>query len=258
MEILYWKNNLVYDHKHISSLIKLFKHKFPLMLCLTDVEGKIIHEISDQNDISYDLGKVIYNSIRTQREIILSHYVNKNDFTNIMETYTGNILSIITKNKIPISMFIKYLTKPDIYDRLNDNDQKYIKKLQVCLETNNRNIQQNAVEFENDLARYLKTVVETPFKTEADIKKQGNYVATPDILFDDPILLDVNGIKTQIKWIDAKNYLLCDIPFIMKSLRKQANKYYEIYGMGAFVFHYGIDESISIPGAIVLDGSWIV
>ena len=79
----------------------------------------------------------------------------------------------------------------------------------------------------------------------------------PDILFKEPIILKVDGVSYTIRWFDAKNYILINIPFILASLKRQAEKYYKVFGMGAFVFHYGFDSSIKIPGVIMLDGSHI-
>ncbi len=95
------------------------------------------------------------------------------------------------------------------------------------------------------------------FKTEVEIKNAGEITATPDILFDEPIILELDGTNHEIRWMDAKNYILIDVPFIIKSLHKQAAKYNTIYGLGAFVFHYGFDASIKIPGAVLLDGSFL-
>lgn len=47
------------------------------------------------------------------------------------------------------------------------------------------------------------------------------------------------------------------IPYILKSVKKQTSKYYNAFGFGALVFHYGYDKTINIPGAIILDGSFI-
>lgn len=139
---------------------------------------------------------------------------------------------------------------------------------------------QQSQDFENKLVKHLKDrgfVFQTQEElVEEQTAKHGRAVITPDILFAKPITLQVTHpnkkVEThQIRWIDAKNYLLVPAvdashlytldkehrrdTFIEKSIRDQADRYVREFGPGAFVFHYGFMEGINIPNVIFLDGS---
>jgi hypothetical protein len=91
------------------------------------------------------------------------------------------------------------------------------------------------------------------FKTQEDLmieqeKEYGRSMWTPDFLLEEPI--EING--HLIYWIDAKNYLLTNVPFIVDSLTKKSAKYVEHFGPGALIFHYGFVDSVKIPDVVLL------
>ena len=93
-----------------------------------------------------------------------------------------------------------------------------------------------------------------PLKDQADLTAEqelshGRAVITPDILFTTPVR--ING--AEVNWIDYKNYVGADIQFLRASNRKQAARYTDKFGPGAFAYSGGFVEGVTIPGAILLD-----
>lgn len=74
------------------------------------------------------------------------------------------------------------------------------------------------------------------------IKEFGRAVATPDVLFKAPMLIESNGRKIEIIWVDCKNYYASYVPHIVKSLKEQGDKYKKHFGNGVFLFRYGCSE----------------
>lgn len=93
-----------------------------------------------------------------------------------------------------------------------------------------------------------------PLKDQADLTAEqelshGRAIITPDILFTEPVR--ING--ADVHWIDYKNYVGADIQFLRASNRKQAARYTDKFGPGAFAYSGGFVEGVTIPGAIMLD-----
>lgn len=76
------------------------------------------------------------------------------------------------------------------------------------------------------------------FTQEHMVKEQtllyGKPVATPDLHFPEGVI--INGVK--VYWIDAKNFYGANINNIRSSLVKQAKRYTQLYGAGAYIFKY--------------------
>lgn len=90
---------------------------------------------------------------------------------------------------------------------------------------------------------FLETFSLIDHKTEEQIRllqidEDSRVIATPDILFDKPIL--INGCF--VHWIDYKNYVGTPDTFLSGKLRAQAKKYTERFGPGAFAFKGGFVE----------------
>jgi len=114
-----------------------------------------------------------------------------------------------------------------------------------------------AQEYENSLVSYLRNTG-AAFRTEDEIKfwtpKNDPAPLTPDVLFDTPIL--VNG--HLVHWMDAKAYPWYGSPLVAGKIAKQANKYIEAFGMGAFVFKGGVGLGTYVASPVLLlDGSHI-
>lgn len=76
----------------------------------------------------------------------------------------------------------------------------------------------------------------------------GYAIITPDILFEEPIIIN----DQTIHWIDFKSYAGCDATFLYKKNVEQAKKYNEKFGPGAIVYRHGFVE-MSIPDTLILD-----
>jgi hypothetical protein len=121
----------------------------------------------------------------------------------------------------------------------------------------------SAVDFEQSVEKFL-TQQGVGFRTQEQLVKEqtekyGRAKCTPDFVLEHPleITLQQNGkkISRRVHWIDAKNYTLTRHNFILDSIRKQAQKYNEEFGSGAFLFHYGFVEGVFLPNTIFLDWS---
>lgn len=77
--------------------------------------------------------------------------------------------------------------------------------------------------------------------------EHGRAVATPDILFIDSVY--INGVKTH--WIDYKDYICTDVPFIYNGNSEQANRYFKIWGTGALCYRYGSVDGVNINAQLL-------
>jgi hypothetical protein len=159
--------------------------------------------------------------------------------------------------KMPFNYVLKTISGMPEFKKLTVDNINYITKFQKAIQLAEIQIRKHSELFEHLLENYIKKNYQIHFRTETDIKRDKDYTITPDILFDKPIVLELDGKEYLIRWMDAKNYLLVNVPFIIKALHKQAEKYNNVFGMGAFVFHYGFDSSIKIPNVLILDGSFL-
>jgi len=69
----------------------------------------------------------------------------------------------------------------------------------------------------------------------------GKAIATPDLHFPEGVI--INGVK--VYWIDAKNFYGANINNIRSSLVKQAKRYTQLYGAGAYIFKYSYATSLT-------------
>lgn len=262
-----WENTKIYDHQTIVKRIEFIKSNMYGLLPLCNNKNNYLVNYANKNNIPpYEMIS-LQNTMRIQREIICSKKFHlsteeiKMRFITLLSELANDpinhkkkINKWLRSIKMPISSVIKIVTKMPEFRLLSVKDVDVIKRIDNCITMTNMEIFNRSVEFEHLLENYLKSLG-IKFRTESDIKRDKDYTVTPDILFDDPIILELDGRKYTIKWMDAKNYILIGAPFIMKSLRKQSEKYNNIFGFGAFVFHYGFDKSINIPNVLILDGS---
>jgi hypothetical protein len=264
-----WHNSKIYDHNTMVKRVNFVKSNMNGLLPLCNNEKVKIISYAKQNNIPLYEMICLRNTIRIQKEIDASKKIHsmsdtiKKKFeilamqlTNESGNHEKKIRNWLMSTRMPIRMVIKMVSKMSDLQTLSATDLEYINKINNCITKTDIEIFKRSVDFENQLEYYLKSL-NIKFRTENDIKRDKDYTVTPDILFDDTIIIEVNGIDYTIKWMDAKNYVLMDTPFIIKSLNKQATKYNNIFGLGAFVFHYGFDSSIKIPNVLILDGSML-
>jgi hypothetical protein len=119
---------------------------------------------------------------------------------------------------------------------------------------NAERIQAAATAYEDALGARLHALG-VEFTTERDARNspQQPNALTPDFLLTQPVI--ING--RVVYWIDAKNYPMYGGRLVAKGLIRQAQKYTEAFGPGAFVFSGGILCGASVPPALplLLDGS---
>ena len=98
------------------------------------------------------------------------------------------------------------------------------------------------------------------FETEAALRARpaaaGHSNLTPDILFKRPIVVEQNGRRHTVSWIDAKNYCWYGSKLTLRSITAQAKKYTDAFGPGAFLFHHGVADAVA-PPTVVLDGRFL-
>jgi hypothetical protein len=75
---------------------------------------------------------------------------------------------------------------------------------------------------------------------ENQINKHGRAIATPDLLFRVPIIIN----HYIINWIEIKDYAGLPFDWIHKSLASQLTKYTDNYGDGAIIFTGGFDSNL--------------
>ncbi|XWV24738.1 hypothetical protein QJ856_gp1045 [Tupanvirus deep ocean] len=264
-----WTNNKVYDHQTIVDRMEFVKKGMNGLLPLYGKEKERLITYAQENNLEpYEMFS-LRNTIRIQNEIDSSkRFVQnidriKNKFLDLLREISVindqnqinlKIRYFLKSIQMPVFFVLKTISVLPEFKNLTESSINYIKKIEDNIHATEIEIRKRSMDFEYILENYLKSLG-IQFRTEADIKRDKDYNITPDILFDENITLELNGIEYQVRWLDAKNYVLTNTPFIMKSLRKQAEKYNNAFGMGAFVFHYGFDSSIQIPGVIMLDGS---
>jgi hypothetical protein len=260
-----WTNNLVYNNDAMTEKINFIEKQLNIFSPLANKEKQELIEFEKNYHLPDGEMVQLRNTVKIQKDIDASKHFRR--ISNIVKEkfikqFTGERINntslefFIKSTRMPFGHVIKLLESLPEFKNISEHNLKYINKMKRIIINNETDIRRRSMHFEYSLENYL-TSQNIKYRTEKQIKESNDYTITPDILFDDPIILQLNNVNHSIKWMDAKNYMLVDIPFIIKSLNKQAAKYNKILGMGAFVFHYGIDNSISIPGTLILDGSFL-
>ena len=270
---LIWHNIKVYNHNTILNRIAFIQDNMLGLLPIYGHEKVVLKKYAEKNGIAVSELFSMRNMIKIQSEIVSSrkfHFYENKIVYKLNNLIKGLLESSDRqKNKAMIRHYLKTINMPfgqiyrtilkiPTYHDLHHTNKDYFNQISELIREKEHISKENSVAFEHMLENYFRQN-NIAFKTETDIKNEnaGNYVATPDLLLDEELVLELDNIQYKIKWIDAKNYMLIDIPFIMKSLNKQSAKYNAIFGQGAFVFHYGLDSSIKIDGAVLLDGSFL-
>nr|AEX62582.1 hypothetical protein mv_R377 [Moumouvirus Monve] len=235
---------------------------------LFDKEQKLLVKYADQNFLPHDEIISLRNSLKIQNDINNAQNYKiklsniKKKFTDIVEkNYDNNnfdqkIENFIKSTDVSVNIVLKVINKTYHYKKYCIDKIPFIQNLNETLVKKNQEQRVKSRQFEISLENYL-TKNNISYLTEKDIIKRKIHNLTPDILFESPVAIILNGSEYIIHWMDAKNYTLTKIPYILKSVKKQTSKYYNAFGLGALVFHYGYDKTINIPGAIILDGSII-
>ena len=269
---IYWVNYRVYSGKYIKTICNLVKDQMHGFLPIYGVERKNLENIATK----YNLSRRQIYSIRSQLKIQGEIYAGgnrKKQLGIILESFDDltmklkTIDSVTKKHKLiraflkdanqSISYVITQIKKSQKYGKMLKNDRLYFENIIRIMGVNEIKSKNRGEQIENLLANFLDKL-EIDYMTENDIRKLDLYKVTPDFLFNEDIEIQVNNIVHTVRWMDAKSFMLINTPFMVKSLAKQAKKYNEIFGKGAFVFSEGIDTSVKINSTVILDGSILV
>lgn len=120
----------------------------------------------------------------------------------------------------------------------------------------NRVIKQESEEYEEVVGDHLKSLG-LEFLTENDIRRlnasgEMKSSLTPDFLFSEPFMIEYDGKKHLVNWIDAKDYGCWDSPLVTKKVQAQIDKYNDAFGPGALVYSCGTMCGHSIKNTLVL------
>ena len=260
-----WPTNIPIDKLSLIARTKFVESNMRGLLPVYKDEYAILESYATEHHIKVGQLLSIRNQLKIQKEIKKTNrvdlYANK-----IIEAYNKlitdpnlnltDINSFYVKTNLPITPILRLLNKQDTFKRL---DHRILKKFyQVMkdftkIETKSK---EQSRKFEIRVEKFISDFG-VPFQTEETIRYAKTYTLTPDILFDSDVIIEVGGIEHRVKWLDAKNYIFMGhmTPFILESLKKQADKYGKMFGPGAFVFRYGFVADISIDHVLLLDGS---
>ena len=260
-----WPNNQSIDPDILADRIKFVEKNMWGLLPVYNPEYSALKTYVKVHDIK--MGQLL--SIRNQLKIKKEIKRNK-----LVDTYAENIIRAFDKliskpdldldrinafyarTNLPIHSVIKLISQQSKFKEL---DHHLIKKFYQVLKDINKIETKSKIQsekFESHVEKFI-TNLEIRYQTEADIRYEKIYKVTPDILFDEPVTIIINESEHKIRWLDAKNYIFMgpNVPFILESIKKQAKKYNDIFGPGAFIFRYGFISGVQIEGAYLLDGS---
>lgn len=183
--------------------------------------------------------------------IFKKHKNGHESLKNIVETFDVPPLNVMRKilkeeYKFPKVRIQKVLEKPFV---LKKEEHKKLKEAIIWGIENDvvNSTDQSVSQYESKKyeQKFEKMLIEKNinFKVQEELVKEqkekyGNSIATPDILFLDKVYIN----NKPVSWVDLKNYYYMNIPFITKSLEKQAKRNVEKWGHGAFIFSSGFAE----------------
>ena len=278
--VIYWPANIPINKLDLESDIKFVKGNMNGLVPVYRDEMLRMKTYADNRNISLHSVLSIRNQIKIQKEIKSGRYVNENkiiDKFNKLIQKQNLDLNLGTRNRIPSNepllrlkqiidfyskimyapiVVIKIISKLPLFKELSHDLTK--KFYQIFKDINKIEHKSKILseKFEHTLENFISKY-HVKFLTETDIRNNKISHLTPDILFEQPVTININGINKKIKWIDAKNFIFIGtyMPFMYKKIINQAKKYYTEFGQGAFVFRYGFVDGINIDGAYLLDGS---
>ncbi len=211
------------------------------------IENKIYKAVVESTNYSDDVpelkGNKQYLSFRSQ---ILKNKVcffskNKKNTELIIKMYNSNKSIAEIQKELDLNpLTIANILFPKNNTILNKRDvENYQYAVDNDITVSDNDEQLSAIVFENKVMKWLDKENVKYITQEELIKKQkkeyGRAVSTPDFLITSDYYVD--GVK--INWIDAKAYYGAYVPLFFNKKKKQAKKYNDEYGSGAFMFKYG-------------------
>lgn len=262
-----WINRMVFKEKDINKILdevaKGIKDFGPIR------QNEMIKLDNIAKNKNLPLGMLISfrNILSSQKNIDAKKNISKNfhkikdDYLNLIKENRLNIPAFFSKYKIPPLAILKILQNNNInvskeffnYAKNNDfENPEFFRKILF-----------HSDKFEEILIGWIrKNFPKIKFKTQNELAKEqkemyGRPLVTPDILFDEPILFKISNpdgsqYEQLVRWIDAKNYTLVNLPFIIQSITRQSEKYNNQFGPGALIFNYGFVDNIKVPNTAIL------
>jgi hypothetical protein len=264
LRTLTWTNSLTYAKRDISQIVGIIKSFGSIYMPLTEEKYQSMVEYAANKNLPVELIYKIRNQARIQAEVENSQRI-KDDAQRIREELyhlqdsahlSPSENSIIIDNKLrqlnaPLPIIINILKSDfDLQPLYHSN---YIQTLMKTIQERESAIRNRAFEYERILEDWFRSK-NIEFQTEEELRAEGRS-NTPDILLRQPIKIKIGKSIQIIHWIDAKDSTLVNFGFIVNKLRKQAMRYTKEFGHGAMIFSGGIDPTVLITGALVLDGS---
>lgn len=263
--IVKWVNKLQFSEEKIKDLITKVNNLIPDFGPIRQAEMTSLINLAKIENVEPGMLISLRNILSTNKSIEANKIANKyyrdikDDYLNLYKQDKITINDFFNKFPLPPLLILKIINSFGIkvskvffeYAKNNDfEDKEHFLK-----------ILKHSDLFEEELIQRIKKDIPN-FKTQAELAKEqqekfGRAISTPDILLLEPTLFEItnpDGSQFQqlIKWIDAKNYTLVNIPFIINSINKQAERYNTQYGPGALIFKYGYTEGITIPQTTIL------
>jgi len=264
--IIYWNNiTTPIEPSILESYITFIKANMTGLIPVYPEEIAKLKSYANTHQISLGTLLSIRNQIKIQLEIKRSKYVEQNKskiiyiFENLIKKPNldlPDIMNFYARIKYPVHAVLKIISGLDSFKNLDHN---LIKKFYQIIKDINQIEHKSKIlseQFEHIVEKFISKQ-HISFRTEADLRYDRTYNLTPDILFDQPVTININGTNHQIRWLDAKNFVFMGpyMPHLYKKIISQAKKYNEVFGPGAFIFRYGVVDGIQIDGAYLLDGS---
>lgn len=274
-----WKNRLVYNHSDILNHIKFVRRNMNGLLPVNSTERSCLAKYAKSVGVPESTMMSISNFLKIQAtinagsvsskisgqisnrfiELVSQQEISNEDLNKFLisrYSYTnkkGEVNRVVAPYKLIIDSIIDL---PE-FDLLTAENMEFLKKTRESIARHDLLTAQMAANFERMVEDYLRTNYPSiSFRTEEEIRRDSpdGKTPTPDILFDKDVVINLNGRRHTIRWLDAKNYALVNSHFIMDSLAKQSDKYNKAYGKGAFIFRNGFDESVQIPYVPKVEG----
>jgi hypothetical protein len=198
--------------------------------------------------------------LQRQRKVLLAKYRRGESIISLAEKFDFAPMAVVRailfeRDQLSTNQLKDLLKHPQQNDgQLSPRDVTEIVEASqndiVASANQDRSLAQSEM-FEDFLCSYL-TRHNIKFLRQRDVaahmEKLGKQVATPDILFTEPIY--INGNWTN--WIDAKDYYGADMPFLRARSVKQTDRYRQRWGPGSLVFSKGHCSSLIIKGCNLL------
>ena len=155
--------------------------------------------------------------------------------------------SLLEREGLRASQIRSVLADPQSAATVTDlltGDFTLLAEADLSSRANSVRAQEQAMRFEERVSEILTAAVgRGAYQRENDRRgDSAESSLTPDFLFKTPVM--ING--HIINWLDAKNYYWYGSPLTARSVYRQAEKYTQAFGPGAFVFRHGADSRVGI------------